>query len=109
MFYWDYILLLAGGCHLAFTKDPQPQFLGLTLVLTAALGAGLHEYEDLWVVPGARHVGSTVYILLNVVAIALSPAQLLLLLLLRNEPKHKTGIVIHHPKPREDVGRIHMG
>lgn len=97
MFYWDYILLLAGSCHLAFTNDPQLRFLGLVLVLTVVLGMGLHGYKALWVLPGAWHVGFTVYIVLNVVTITLSPAQLLLLLPLGNIPKPRIGIVVHHP------------
>lgn len=107
MFYWDYILLLAGGCHLGFAIDPQPRFLGLMLVLTAALGMGLDEYNDLLVLLGVRHVGLAVYIALNAVDIALSPAQLLLLLLLKNSPKPKTGIVVLYPE-EESTEKIHV-
>ncbi|KAI5848526.1 hypothetical protein DFP73DRAFT_629907 [Morchella snyderi] len=108
MIHWDYLLLLAGSCQLLFASDPQPRFSGVLLVTAAALGVSLREHEAPWAFPGAWYAGSIVYATLNLIVFALSPAQLLLLFILKNGTKPKTGIVVHHPKSKDNIEKIHV-
>ncbi|KAH0606884.1 uncharacterized protein H6S33_003718 [Morchella sextelata] len=96
---WNFTLLLLGCCLLRFASDSQPKFLAGVLFFTATLGIALQEF-DLSLI--SRWIGTTVYIILNVVAAALSPLQYFLP---RSKPRSKVnpGILIHHPDVEQKV------
>jgi hypothetical protein len=110
MIHWDHILLLTGSCLLLFASDPQPRFLAILLVFAATLGISLREHDTVWAVLGIRNAGFITYITLNLIALALSPAQLLLLFFLEDGPKLKAGIVIFYPDSvsENNTPRIHV-
>lgn len=101
MFFWNFTLLLLGSGLLCFVNDSQPRFLAGILIITATLGIALHGFDlsmTSWL------MGYIVYILLNLVAAALSPLQCFIQ---RSKPrsKPKQGILIHYPKgeAKEDI------
>ncbi|RPB08258.1 hypothetical protein P167DRAFT_512474, partial [Morchella conica CCBAS932] len=96
---WNFTLLILGCCLLLFASDSQPRFLAGVLFFTATLGIALQEF-DLSLT--SRWIGTTLYIILNIVAAALSPLQYFLP---RSKPRSKVnpGILVHHPDVEQKV------
>lgn len=105
-FYWNSGLLLTGCFLLVWVKDSQPRFLGHVLVITAALGTFLsRSYDSPIILAAVWYIGLILYIVLNFLAIALSPAQILVLFMTTCNDRSKIvpGIVVHYSKPEEDI------
>lgn len=95
---WN-IILLGLGIILSFGFRSQPAFLGGVLIVTGSLGIVLNEFDLHFLF---QFGGSLFYLLFHLLAIALSPLQILWSTS-KPPPKTALGTVIHYI-PSEDEG-----
>lgn len=94
MFYafWNTFFLVGSIGLLILTKGPQPRFHALVMLCAGVLGMRLLQ------IPPANIglLDHLVYILLNFIALLLSPLQLVLLFYFSPKPAIDHGIVTYH-------------